>query len=86
MRPVLSILIPTIVDRRRSFERLVRLLSEQAAGLPVEILHDAGPEPTGVKRNRLLARAVGEYVAHFDDDDLPSDDYVVKVLAGCAEG
>jgi len=35
----------------------------------------------GAKRNQLLHRAKGDYVAFVDDDDLVSSDYVNKVLS-----
>ena len=48
----------------------------------IEILveSDSGQMPTGTKRNRLLRRAIGEYVAFIDDDDLVSTDYAAKIL------
>lgn len=85
--PVLSILIATQPSRGASFDRLLRMLSAQAADKPVEIIGDSmDATSTGAKRNRLLDRAVGDYIAFVDDDDLVSDDYVDKVLAACAQG
>lgn len=84
---ILSILIPTLPDRGRSCARLVRMLSEQALGKPVGILTDETVgATTGWKRNRLLDRAQGAYVCFIDDDDLVADDYVDRVLSGCAQG
>jgi Glycosyl transferase family 2 len=39
----------------------------------------------GAKRNRLLDRAAGDYIAFVDDDDLVSVDYVQLVLAAIRE-
>lgn len=82
----LSILIATLESRRPSFERLARKLERQsgaqdAAG-QVEILSDSddGREPIGRKRNRLLQRALGEFVVFVDDDDDVHDDYVGLIL------
>ena len=42
---------------------------------------DSGGGSVGTKRQRLIERAAGHYVAHVDDDDWVSHDYVKKVLA-----
>ena len=85
----LSILIPTIDERRSSFKDLVLNLTAQAIDHRAEeyieliTLCDHGLLPIGAKRNELLARANGEYVAFFDDDDTPSNNYIqwaIKVI------
>lgn len=82
---LLSILIPTLEDRRALFERIVAKLDAQvhACGWDdrIEILPmvDRGELPTGTKRNALLRRARGEFVASVDDDDDVSDDYVALI-------
>lgn len=50
----------------------------------VEILidKDNGEKSIGEKRNALLERATGEYVCFFDDDDIPSNDYIERVFDG----
>lgn len=80
MRHPFSILILTI-DSRTSM--LTSLLNEfnrqmQSFGVSCEILieSDNGQLSKGTKRNRLLDRATGEYVAFFDDDDWPSERYI----------
>jgi glycosyltransferase involved in cell wall biosynthesis len=35
----------------------------------------------GQKRNRLISRARGEYIVHFDDDDYYSDSYVTRMIS-----
>jgi glycosyltransferase involved in cell wall biosynthesis len=42
---------------------------------------DNGERTTGEKRNSLLSKATGEYVAFFDDDDWPSPIYVSSILS-----
>lgn len=85
---LLSVLIPTLERRRTLFSRVHGQLTAQAAaaGLAedVEILHlrDNGERPTGWKRNRLLERAQGEFVAFVDDDDTVSDDYLPRICDG----
>jgi hypothetical protein len=77
-----SILIPTLESRRTQFERLQSTLNRQVHehGLAdaVEILSllDNGEHSVGVKRNALIAKANGRFVAFVDDDDATSDDYV----------
>lgn len=87
-----SILILTIDKRRSLLATLTAKLTQQIASLSrktgvdyyqrIEILHDArGEEVTkGEKRNTLLKLASGKYLNFFDDDDLPSDDYVEKII------
>lgn len=85
-RPVkLSILIPTLKSRNELFHNLENELLRQinAYGLAdkveITVECDNGELPTGVKRNRLLMKSLGEYVCFVDDDDMVSSDYV-KVL------
>lgn len=49
----------------------------------VELLKciDGGEETSGVKRQRLVDAARGEYVAFVDDDDEISPDYVASILS-----
>ena len=81
----LSILIPTIAKRRLLLDNLLTELNEQIKGIvdvsSVEIIIDKiEVEPIGKKRNELLREAKGEYVCFFDDDDLPSNDYIETLL------
>ncbi|MGD0008717.1 MAG: glycosyltransferase family A protein [Terriglobia bacterium] len=78
----LSLLIPTLECRRVLFWRLVEGLEFQIRNAgrssDVEILSypDAGGRPIGDKRNILLGRAKGEFVAFIDDDDEVSERYI----------
>lgn len=85
--PLLSILIPTMPCRKEYLDRLMLVLEPQAAGKSVEILlerdagdHDGGLQ-IGQKRNALVARSRGLFVAFVDDDDLVSVDYVDRILS-----
>jgi len=85
-----SILICTLEGRKEYLERLMQALSPQIKGKEdlVEILGetDDGSLSIGLKRNRLLERAKGEYIAFVDDDDMVSSDYVSKILDALEEG
>jgi len=78
---LLSILIPTIEDRKEDFEKLYnRIKSLMFEG--VEILYDNLPRydlPNGIsvgeKRQRLINRAKGKYLVFVDDDDNIEDNF-----------
>jgi glycosyltransferase involved in cell wall biosynthesis len=61
------------------------LLKEAEALKHIIIEKDAGQMPIGEKRNLLLDRAEGEYIAYVDDDDLISEDYVKSILDAMAD-
>lgn len=71
-------------------DRLVNYLRAEIRGIMmprwVEILVDidAGAVSIGEKRQRLLERARGKYVAFIDDDDWVACDYVRRVLSALA--
>lgn len=78
----LSILIPTLVERRARFERLSgklrRQIVDHALAGTVEIVHclDDRERSVGAKRNWLMDQAAGEFIAFVDDDDDVSDEYL----------
>lgn len=76
---LLSILIPTLPERKASLARVIQLLGENPE---VEILTDDRGRhiTTGQKRNDLIDRAQGEYVSQVDDDDEPQPDYCNHIL------
>lgn len=79
----LSLLIATIPSRK---ERLSRLLEHIYGQIirdrprEVEVLVDAAEGEIGAKRQRLLGRAKGHYVAYVDDDDWVAHDYISRVV------
>jgi len=78
----LSVLIATMPKRKWKFHRLLNILESQVPmNGCVEILWDDSMDYNiGVKRNKLLERAVGDYIVFIDDDDLISSDYTRKIL------
>lgn len=80
----LSLLIPSIAERGHLLERLLRSIDAQKNGYDVEtlVLVDSRQRKIGNKRNELLQKASGDYLAFIDDDDRISDDYIQKVFEG----
>lgn len=84
---LLSILIPTLESRKPMLDRLLAILQPQlTTEVEVVLESDNGKLSIGEKRNRLLAKAIGDYVCFVDDDDTVSDDYVSELLSGIAAG
>jgi glycosyltransferase involved in cell wall biosynthesis len=99
MKPLLSILTPTIPSRLfDGSEMLDKMTSEvyelcykitnQIGELPVEhlLLCDNRKRSIGAKRQALLDIAKGDYIAFCDDDDDIADDYVASLLEGIKSG
>ena len=84
--PLLTIMIPTIVERESQFKRLLGELQRQCLLLHdptlVEVLFhsDAGELLVGDKRQKLLLLAKGDYVCSIDDDDLVEPTYVADIV------
>ena len=82
---LLSLLIPTLESRSELFEQLYTELNRQIReggwSTDAEILSekDSGERSIGEKRNHLIERASGLFVAFIDDDDQVSADYVSRV-------
>jgi hypothetical protein len=93
---LLSILIPTIPERRECFSALMSELHRQVQSggyyQDVEILYDDRPAEkrggpsTGEKRNSLDMRARSEYIWRIDDDDMIMPEALGKVITGCKTG
>lgn len=105
----LSILIPTLIGRRISFDRLIDQIDNQI-GLQLEVDNDYsyygfyndddnflwhvevrcypddGENKIGTKRNHLLNKANGKYIAFIDDDDRISDNYFKLLFEGIEKG
>ena len=80
--PKLSVLICSLESRKDMLNPLVKFITQQAdpSILEVSLSIDNGELSIGEKRNRLVKRAVGDYVSFVDDDDLVSDNYVSLIL------
>ncbi len=81
----LSVLITTIASRRAQLDRLLDHLYAQIAqdaSREVEVLVEPGETlAIGAKRQALLGRARGHFVAFVDDDDFVSHDYVRRIVS-----
>jgi len=82
---ILSVLIPTLESRREQFhylwERLASQIRAEQLQDKVEVLYERDDRELsiGAKRNTLVHRACGRFVAFIDDDDDVSDDYVSSI-------
>ncbi len=89
---ILSILIPTLPNRRESFNSLKANIQAQLKNLglleSVEIIEDSRPQPvtTGEKRNSLLHTASGMYIWFIDDDDEILPDAFASILQAMLKG
>jgi hypothetical protein len=77
----LSILVCTTTERKHYLDRFLESINKQLNN-KVELLIecDDGSMKIGHKRNVLLDKSKGKYICYFDDDDLPSDDYIELIL------
>lgn len=90
----LSILIPTLPQRKKMFNILRKNLTAQIDFVhsthpslgQVEILFDSskkflkGGLSVGAKRDALKCRATGEYLVFVDDDDIVAPNYLESIL------
>ena len=83
----LSILIPTLPERKLMFDKLVNKIESQFGDLKAEVVYNEYIDLSiGEKRNMLLHFAYGEYVAFVDDDDDVSDNYISLLMEGIEKG
>ncbi len=92
MKPILSILTPSVRGRLRDLGDLMlhiekQVFAQRRYGI-VEVLAftDNHCRSVGAKRQALLDIARGQYVAFVDDDDWIPDDYLDELLPRCASG
>lgn len=84
MKKFLSILIPTLEERKHYLERLLSVINAQNTdGVEIIIEKDNKEKSIGEKRNILLEKSSAKYIAFIDDDDLISFDYISKVKNAC---
>ena len=81
---LLTIMIPTLDERIGKLSVLIKELKEQMVetDITLDILLDYQQASIGFRRNLLLQRAESKYVCFFDDDDLPTPDYIKKISEG----
>lgn len=78
-----SILIPTLASpsRQKTLDRLLGILIPQRKpGVEVIVECDDGELSIGAKRNLLMSKAKGDYVAFIDDDDTVAENYVDEII------
>lgn len=77
--------ILTLPQRKNKLNNLLNLLSHNtsfmtARKLEIIVNSDSGQKTVGKKRNEILESARGKYISFIDDDDLVSDNYIIKIL------
>lgn len=91
MIPLLTIMIPTTVDRKSLFEKLIlelwRQVFEYGMIHEVEIIWDEDNKEkcVGKKRQDLLERSKGIFVVGFDSDDWPAKTYILDIVTALKE-
>lgn len=84
--PLLTIMLPTTVDRRPVFKKLLSEIKRQIAQLEnenkVEVIidEDRKEKSIGKKRQDLLERSKGRYVVGIDSDDWIATDYIKCII------
>ena len=83
----LSILMPALSSR--NWQRMFRTLQAQTKyfakdTVEIKVELDNGEASSGVKRQRLMENAEGEYIVFVDDDDLIHDNYVAALISELA--
>jgi len=82
-KPLLSVLMPTLVRREELFLALAGKIAAQAEAVdqPVEVvgLQNTGERPLAEYRELLLRDARGTYLCYVDDDDDVPDIYVHQI-------
>lgn len=85
----LTILIPTLPQRKDFYDRLRAALAYQAldTGLYFKVQDDDDTNCSiGVKRQRMMMKVDTPYMAFFDDDDMPGPNYLKHLFEGIEKG
>lgn len=77
--------ILTVPQRKDKLSRLIAKLNDQlltsiSHRIEILILDDDGTRTVGDKRNEVLDKANGKYISFIDDDDLISENYILKIF------
>lgn len=89
--PLLTIMLPTTIDRRETFYPLLEEIKKQIANNKLEdiveviIDEDNKEKSIGKKRQDLLERARGKYVVGIDSDDWIAEDYLDCIVTSLKE-
>jgi hypothetical protein len=90
---LISILIPTLDSRADYLNRLIYELNKQIIDnnipenkISIEILRDYQTNTIGFRRNILLRNSNSNYICFFDDDDLPTNSYIISIYNGALSG
>lgn len=80
----LSILMAALASRSGPMRALIEAqLSRHRQDAELLVDMDDGEATSGIKRQRLLERATGDYVAFVDDDDEVAPNYLSAILEHC---
>lgn len=90
IKGALTILIPTVPKRADFLSRLHNELSRQicentSACVRLHVDDDTNID-IGTKRNKMMAEVASEYMAFFDDDDMPGPNYIKHLMEGVNKG
>jgi len=87
---LITIMIPTLDSRVDLLNRLIIELNNQIGDkkefIEISVLREHQNLSTGNRRNILLDNANSEYVCFFDDDDMPTPDYITGIYNGALSG
>lgn len=79
---LLTILIPTLDSRNNLLNILleeIQLQIKDKEGVKIQVLYDHQDLSVGKRRNILLENSDSKYVCFFDDDDMPTKDYIDEI-------
>ena len=89
MKPILSILIPSLHDRYNYLTRILNQISSQPEHLlnqcEIQVNIDGRYKTTGEKRNQLLSASSADYIVFIDDDDSISPNYLEQIFIGISK-
>jgi glycosyltransferase involved in cell wall biosynthesis len=89
--PLLTIMLPTTIDRRKTFYPLLEEIKKQITKnkyediVEVIIDEDNKEKSIGKKRQDLLEKARGKYVVGIDSDDWIAEDYLDCIITSLKE-
>jgi hypothetical protein len=88
---LLTIMIPTLESRVDKLTKLIIELNNKKELLDngdqifIDVLSNYQSASIGFRRNILLQRANSKYVCFFDDDDMPTEFYLKRIVEGMVQ-